>query len=93
MIKKKMPQHTCEGKIRSGSTWHPSYRACGKTATLEHEGRWFCKTHHPPTQRARLDATWAAKQAKWDSQRESLDEVYRKAAAYDKLVKLLEMFN
>ena len=84
-----MSEHRCEGAV-----WiHMRYFPCGKTARHEHEGRWYCKRHHPPTMQAKLDARnkqleedrksrlQAAKEAN-----EARAEMQRKAAAYDGLI-------
>lgn len=34
---------------------------CGKTASLEHEGVMYCKTHYPPAVKARRAAAAAKK--------------------------------
>jgi len=39
------PKPKCDGLIWSG--FRESF--CGRTAKYEHDGRHFCKTHHPPT--------------------------------------------
>ena len=84
-----MSEHKCEKKI--WDRFH--YHLCGKTARYEHEGKWYCKTHHPPTRKAYEDARNEKWQAKWDAQEQASREadkaraeMQRKAAAYDGLV-------
>ena len=84
-----MSEHKCEGKI-----WgHTKYLPCSKTARYEHEGRWYCKRHHPPTVQEKLDA----RHKKWEEDsksrlqavkeaNEARAEMQRKAAAYDGLI-------
>ena len=60
-------KHTCEGHVFS-NYWS---RPCGKSAAHEHEGRWYCKTHHPPTVAAKSAARSELLQAKWDAEREA----------------------
>lgn len=84
-----MSEHRCKGEV----WFHMRYLPCGKTARYEHEGRWYCKRHHPPTMQAKLDARnkqleedrksrlQAAKEAN-----EARAEMQRKAAAYDGLI-------
>ena len=84
-----MSEHKCEGKV-----WgHTKYLPCGKTARYEHEGRWYCKRHHPPTVQAKLDA----RDKKWEEDsrsrlqaakeaNEARAEMQRRAAAYDGLI-------
>ena len=84
-----MSEHKCEGKV-----WdHMRYLPCGKTARYEHEGKWYCKTHHPPTVQEKLDARNEKWQAKWNAQEqarkeaeEARAEMQRRAAAYDGLI-------
>ena len=84
-----MSEHKCEGKI-----WgHTKYLPCGKTARHEHEGRWYCKRHHPPTVQAKLDARNKKFEEDWESRlqaakeaNEARAEMQRKAAAYDGLI-------
>ena len=84
-----MSEHKCEGKV-----WgHTKYLPCGKTARYEHEGRWYCKRHHPPTVQAKLDARNKKFEEDWKSRlqaeteaNEARAEMQRKAAAYDGLI-------
>jgi len=57
-------KHRCEGTVlvRAG---HP-YSRCLLAGSLEHEGHWYCKRHHPPAvdeyekkRHERWDAKWA----------------------------------
>lgn len=58
-----------------------SYRSynCGKNASLEHDGKHYCKLHHPPTVWAKRDARNAKLDAEWEEKK-------RRADAYDQLV-------
>lgn len=65
---------------------------CGKGAAFEHEGKWYCKTHHPPTVKAKneaysakLDSEFAAKRAQEKAAIDAAAEQKRKADAYDQL--------
>ena len=40
---------------------------CGKTATYEHEGASYCKTHHPPTVEAKRTAKQAERNARFSA--------------------------
>lgn len=43
----------CEAMVyRTHLGWLDS-NVCNRTGQLEHEGRWWCKVHHPPTIAAR----------------------------------------
>jgi hypothetical protein len=61
-----MSAHKCEGRIYQGPGF--GFKPCGKNAAYEHEGKWFCKTHHPPTIKAKSAARTADLQAKWAAQ-------------------------
>ena len=52
---------------------------CGKTATYEEGGAYYCKTHHPPN----VEAKQAAKHAKWDA--EFAASLFASKAADDEL--------
>ena len=54
-----------------------SYRGypCGKGANYEHEGKHYCKTHHPPTVREKNEARQAKWRHEWDA-----DQARQKAA-------------
>ena len=58
-------KHTCE-KLVFPDSFCLHGHSCGRTATLMHEGQWYCKTHHPPT----IAARWKVKQDAWDAERE-----------------------
>jgi hypothetical protein len=71
---------------------------CGKNAAYEHEGKWFCKTHHPPTVLAKTQARakkyetqWAAAEAKRKTEAEKRAEIERKAAMYGELLEALKL--
>ena len=81
----------CCGQVWPAGAWrsHP----CGKNASMEHEGKHYCKTHHPPTVQAKRDASHAKFQAQFDAQRvreqaerDAAAEQKRRADAYDQLV-------
>jgi len=65
----------CCGKVSPAGSWR--IYPCGKNASMEHEGKHYCKTHHPPTVKAKADARTAKWRAKWDA----LDEAKEKARA------------
>lgn len=61
-------QHTCSGQIWTGYR----YRECSYKAAHEHEGAMYCKMHHPPTVKAKLEKKTAA----------YIEEADRRAAVY-----------
>lgn len=84
-------KHTCCAPIYSSGSYR-SYR-CDKGAKYEHEGDWYCKTHHPPTVKAKRDASYskwvAERQAQRAEERAAEDaaaEQKRRAEAYDRLI-------
>jgi hypothetical protein len=50
---------------------------CGRTAKYEHNGKPYCKTHHPPAAKAKRDA----KNAAWDAKLAQKQADYDAAAA------------
>jgi len=60
----------CEGTTLVGAG-HP-YSRCLLAGSLEYDGHWYCKKHHPPTveeyERER-NASWEAKWAEQDKAR------------------------
>jgi hypothetical protein len=76
-------KHRCQKMIYGGS-FHG--RSCAKTAKHEHEGKWYCRTHHPPAVKARQvarDRGWHEKWARQDAER---DRQKRIREAEDRLV-------
>lgn len=72
-----------------------SYRSynCGKNASLEHDGKHYCKLHHPPTVWAKRDARNAKWDAEWEEKKKkaaeastAAEEQKRRADAYGQLV-------
>lgn len=89
----KQEKPLCAGQVWSG--W--KYRGCCKTGSLEHEGKHYCKTHHPPTEQARNDARWAERKAEIErrarARREeyaAADEQKRRADCFDDLLVALK---
>lgn len=81
----------CCGKVSPAGSWR-SY-PCGKNASMEHEGKHYCKTHHPPTVQAKRDASQAKWKAEWKAEcerekanRDAAAEQKRRADCYEQLV-------
>lgn len=92
-----MNKHTCVGRAWSPGAFR-SYE-CGKTAAYEHDGRWYCKTHHPPTIEAKAKAKQEERDRKWryeKSLRDKADaehaEMKRRAALFPELLEALVSF-
>lgn len=49
------------------------FGGCQRNGSLEHDGRLWCKTHHPPT----VEAKTKALHAKWEEERKQRDEQRR----------------
>jgi hypothetical protein len=71
--------------------------ACGRTAQYEHLGKWYCKTHHPPTvwakreaRSAEWDKEFAARQLAIKEAQAAKDEAARRAALYPELLEALK---
>jgi len=54
------PTNRCAGQIWTNF----NYASCGKSAAYECEGKYYCKTHHPPT----VFAKNKAKTEKWEQE-------------------------
>ena len=88
----------CAGQSwdRAGcGSWYP----CSKGGTLEYDGKWWCKTHHPPSVAARDKALrdkwkseWYAKEQQEIARRSAEALRDHKAACFDDLVAALEAF-
>ena len=92
--KRENAAHKCDGTI-FGEYW--PYR-CGVAAKHEYEGSWYCKTHHPPTVKAKDAARSAKLRAKLDAERDaaqakklSADEQKQRADCYDDLLEALRL--
>ena len=73
----------CAGVDRVGETWNKYNKPCGNAGTLEHEGRWWCKRHHPPSIEARHNARSKAFHDRLESERAAQAELERRSRAYD----------
>lgn len=73
------PEERCAGVNRR--TWH-SY-GCVRRGTLEHNGKTWCKIHHPPTVKAKDDARRATLDAEITAYRAKVDAEARNKAARD----------
>jgi hypothetical protein len=88
-----MSAHKCEGSVWSLGWSH----LCGKNAAHQHEGHWFCKTHHPPTIKAKSVARTASSVsnlnaliAESKARSEAKAEQKRRADCYPDLLAALE---
>lgn len=59
----------CAGRVWRSGRYMPSQ--CDKKGSLEHEGRMWCKAHHPPTVALKM----LARDQKWMAEREAKDAV------------------
>jgi hypothetical protein len=86
-------QHKCCGRVWSRFGFH----TCSRNAKYEHEGKWFCKTHHPPTVQQKLDARNAAWEKDFEARQRAHGEAQaakaetdRRAALYPELLEALK---
>jgi hypothetical protein len=86
--------HTCVGSAWSAGAFRS--RQCGKSAAYEHEGQWYCKTHHPPTVAAKAEARQEERDRKWRYEKSLRDkaaakraEMERRAALFPELLEAL----
>ena len=84
-------EHTCVERIWGGYSF-----SCGKKAKYEHEGKWYCKTHHPPTVQAKMEARnerwrkeWAEQRERTEQQEAQRAEQKRRADLYPELLEAL----
>ena len=84
-----MTQNMCEGRVWTGLRYCP----CDKIGRQEHDGKWYCKRHHPPTvaakeaaRKEKWEADWAAQKRAMEEAQAAREEVQRRAGAYDGLV-------
>ena len=77
------------------SGWSRSDQQCAYRGSLEHDGKWYCKRHHPPTITAKRDAERDRQNRLWDirrereqSARDAAAEQKRRADAYEGLIAL-----
>jgi hypothetical protein len=87
-------QHKCCGMV--GNVF--ARYTCGRTAQYEHLGKWYCKTHHPPTvwaKREARSAEWnkefAARQLAIKEAQAAKVEAARRAALYPELLEALRL--
>ena len=81
-----------------GMNWSGSWRVqCRHGASLEHEGKHFCKRHHPPTMQAKGEARQAEWRERTDREiaaREAANaaskEINRRAALFPDLLDALQ---
>lgn len=59
----------------------PRGHACGRSANYEHEGKHYCKTHHPPTVKAKADI----RTAKYNAESTKRVNTIIKAAMFDEV--------
>lgn len=57
-------KHKCAATVWGDYNPYP----CSRSWSLEHEGKWWCKKHHPPTVKKFNDDRNARWQAKLDSE-------------------------
>jgi hypothetical protein len=72
-----MNEKCVKGVNRGDGRWS-RYSPCGRNASVERDGKHYCKMHDPVARREKWDAKMEALNKKWDAQR---DEANWKQAA------------
>lgn len=49
-------KHTCCAEVLRGTEWRPRKEACGCKASVERDGKWYCKRHDPVAKAEKQDA-------------------------------------
>ena len=89
-------QHQCVGQVfGAGNYFGPM---CGRTAKYEHNGKWYCKMHHPPTVKQKQEEKHAAFEREWAAQRAANEraeadraETKRRAELFPELLEALKL--
>lgn len=68
----KPEKHICCDQIYSRESGWSSRHTCGKTASIEEDGKWYCRTHAPSFRKAKLDAKMAEWNAAWERKRKEV---------------------
>lgn len=76
-----MEKQKCAGRTYDGM--HRGYYPCTRNGSLEHDGKLWCKTHHPPTVKAKEQA----RSAKWEAEYQARKENDRRQAIERELSK------
>jgi hypothetical protein len=86
-------QHKCVGRTYNGYR----FLMCGVGAKHEHNGKWYCKTHHPPTveqkraeKQAQYERKYEAKELARDAEIAERNEMKRRADLYPELLEALK---
>ncbi|MBE6441400.1 MAG: hypothetical protein E7022_03575 [Desulfovibrio desulfuricans] len=62
----KEDRHICCERVSHGKGWNRWDEACGRTASVERNGKWYCKIHDPVRRsemKAKREAEWNARWA------------------------------
>lgn len=70
-------KHDCAKRVYSGARHDFSGHMCTRKATVERNGKWWCKQHDPEAESARM----AAREAKWKAEDEAKEAVHGAALA------------
>ncbi len=88
-------QHQCVGQVFGAGNYFG--RMCGRTAKYEHNGKWYCKMHHPPTVKQKQEEKHVAFEREWAAQRAANEraeaaraETKRRAELFPELLEALK---
>ena len=87
-------KHQCAGMTQTSGAWATSTSSrCVRNGTLEHDGKWWCKQHHPPSVKERIAVKHAGWEAKWaardKAKLEAKAELERRSRAYDAALSII----
>jgi len=95
-MRTKMADEKCAASVHDGGNW-PSFHRCGRTASVQRDGKHYCKTHDPKRKeaaRAAWDAAFDETQAAQDRVGEIEKEIDRRSRkAFPDLYKKLAEAN
>lgn len=75
-----MDKHTCCQKIYPNDKWGSfNPHTCGRSASYEYEGKWYCGTHDPNKAAVREEKLQAARQERAKAKQALIDDYMEKA--------------
>lgn len=94
-MKRASAKQACCGRVWPAGAY--SSHQCSKTGSLQHEDRWYCKTHHPPSAEERRSEKHNERQAAWHKRVKAENQEYaeraellRKAGHFNDLLDALQ---
>ena len=78
----------CQGEVAT-DLWHP--HKCGQRASIEREGKWYCKRHDPVALDAKRDEKQKSWNARFNKDMAEARRIRAAAACVDNLVKAVKL--